>query len=210
MPIAGPRLGEPIVAHEILRTGVESKPDDDALVSCRERWTWRMLDDVSARLAAGYLELGLRPGDRVASLMPNRTELLIHYLACMRSGLVAMPLNYRYMAPEIDHALRVGGPKVLLAHDERRGDLAASELAPGLPLGWISYDDDGGSGTPSFASLTERPPAAPSRRRDPATRRSCSSPRAAPGSRRGCATASRRWAGSSPAPSGASTWDATT
>ncbi len=171
MPIAGPRLGEPIVAHEILRTGVESKPDDDALVSCRERWTWRMLDDVSARLAAGYLELGLRPGDRVASLMPNRTELLIHYLACMRCGLVAMPLNYRYMAPEIDHALRVGGPKVLLAHDERRGDLAASELAPGLPLGWISYDDDGGSGTPSFASLTERPPAGtltPPRPGDPA------------------------------------------
>jgi long-chain acyl-CoA synthetase len=156
MPIAGPRLGGPIVAHEILKTGVETKPDDDALVSPRERWTWRMLDDVSARLAAGYLELGLRPGDRVASLMPNRTELLIHYLACMRSGLVAMPLNYRYMAPEIDHALWVGGPKVLLAHDERHDDLAASELAPDLPLGWISYDDSGGSGRPSFASLTER------------------------------------------------------
>jgi long-chain acyl-CoA synthetase len=156
MPIAGPRLDGPIVVPEILKNGVETKPDEEALVSCRERWTWRMLDDVSNRLAAGYLELGLRPGDRVASLMPNRTELLIHYLACMKSGLVAMPLNYRYMAPEIDHALRVGGPRVLLAHDERRDDLSASKLASDLPLGCISYDDNGGSGRPSFASLTGR------------------------------------------------------
>ncbi len=156
MPIAGPRLDGPIVVAEILKNGVETKPDEEALVSCRERWTWRTLDDVSNRLAAGYLKLGLRPGDRVASLMPNRTELLIHYLACMKSGLVAMPLNYRYMAPEIDHALRVGGPRVLLAHDERRDDLSASKLASELPLGCISYDDNGGSGRPSFASLTGR------------------------------------------------------
>jgi long-chain acyl-CoA synthetase len=144
------------LVHEILKTGLETKPDAEALVSPRQRWTWRMLDDVSDRLAAGYLGLGLRPGDRIASLMPNRTELVIHYLACMKSGLVALPLNYRYMAPEIDHALGVGGARVLLAHDERRDDLAASRLASELPLGRISYDDDGGgSGTPSFGSLTE-------------------------------------------------------
>jgi long-chain acyl-CoA synthetase len=158
MPFAGARLDGPVVVHQILKAGVETKPEEEALVSSRERWTWRMLDGVSDRLAAGYLGLGLRPGDRVASLMPNRTELLIHYLACMKSGLVAMPLNYRYMAPEIDHALGIAGPRVLLVHDERRGDLAASKLASGLPLGWISYDDNGGSGSPSFASLTERGP----------------------------------------------------
>jgi long-chain acyl-CoA synthetase len=155
-------LDAPIPVHEILRSGLETKPDAEALVSRRQRLTFRMLDDLSGRLAAGYLELGLRPGDRIASLMPNRAELLIHYLACMRCGLVAMPLNYRYMAPEIDHALRVGGASVLLAHDERRDDLAASELASELPLGRIGYDDGGGGGSPSFASLIERKaPAAP-------------------------------------------------
>ena len=137
MPISGPPLDSPVRLHEILMSGLEAKPDADALVSRRQRWTWRKLDDVSGRLAAGYLDLGLAPGDRIASLMPNRTELLVHYLACMKGGLVAMPLNYRYMAPEIDHALGVGGAKILLAHDERRGDLAASTLAGKLPLGRI-------------------------------------------------------------------------
>jgi long-chain acyl-CoA synthetase len=156
MPIAGPPLDRPVLLHELLRTGIETKPDEEALVSRRRRWTWRMLDDASDRLAGGYLELGLEPGDRIATLMPNRTELLVHYLACMKSGLVAMPLNYRYMAPEIDHALGVGGASILLAHDERRDDLAASTLAPRLPLGRIGFADDGAAGSgPSFGDLIE-------------------------------------------------------
>jgi long-chain acyl-CoA synthetase len=155
VPLHGPPLEAPLQLHTILKTGIETKPDADALVSRRQRWTWRKLDDVSSRLAGNYLDLGLQPGDRVASLMPNRTELMVHYLACMKCGLVAMPLNYRYMAPEIDHALGVGGAQVLLAHAERSEDLAASKLAGKLPLGRISYDDDGKSDSLNFRSLTE-------------------------------------------------------
>jgi long-chain acyl-CoA synthetase len=177
MPISGPPLDGPVALPEILKKGLTMKPDADALVSRRKRWSWRTLDDASTRLAAGYLGLGLAPGDRVASLMPNRTELLVHYIACMKCGLVAMPLNYRYMAPEIDHALDVGGAKILLAHDERRDDLALSRLAGTLPLGRISYDDTGGHGgggegrSPSFKSLTEGAPSrdfAPPKPADPA------------------------------------------
>ena len=71
--------------------------------------------------------------------MPNRPALVVHYLACFKAGLVATPLNYRYMGPEIDHALELSQARVLLAHVEREEDLAASELAAQLPLGRISY-----------------------------------------------------------------------
>jgi long-chain acyl-CoA synthetase len=94
-----------------------------------------------------------------------------NYLACMKCGLVAVPLNYRYMAPEIDHAPEVSSAKILLAHGERRQDLAASKLAGGLPLGQISYDDNGGHGDPSFRSLTGDEATrdfAPPKREDPA------------------------------------------
>jgi long-chain acyl-CoA synthetase len=155
MRIAGPPLGGPVNLPEILKWGLDTKPNFDALVSRRRRWTWRVLDSVSSCLAGNYLDLGLVPGDRIASLVPNRTELMVHYLACMKCGLVAVPLNYRYMAPEIDHALEVCEAKILLAHDERREDLAASRLAGKLPLGRISYDDNGGQDRPSFRSLTE-------------------------------------------------------
>ncbi len=83
----------------------------------------------------------LKAGDRVASLMPNRVELVIHYLACLRLGLVITPLNYRYVVPEIDHALRVSGAVLLLYHQERLADLEATELAGSLPLGLIRFED---------------------------------------------------------------------
>ncbi len=123
------------------------------MISLRASWTWRELDDASERLAASYLRMGLKAGDRIASLMPNRCELVIHYLACFKSGLVATPLNYRYMAPEIDHALRVSGACVLLAHDERAADIADTELVSGLRYGIISYDDGGGKGDKSFGNF---------------------------------------------------------
>jgi acyl-CoA synthetase (AMP-forming)/AMP-acid ligase II len=125
-----------------------------ALVSAEARLTWQMLDELSSRLAGSLREHGLQPGDRVASLMPNRRQLVIHYPACFKAGRVATPLNYRYMAPEIDHALRVSKASALLADVERNEDLEASELASHLPLGRISYGapDDPGASFEAFVS----------------------------------------------------------
>ncbi|MFN4259006.1 MAG: AMP-binding protein [Gemmataceae bacterium] len=118
MPLSREPLRGPLQLPRLLRLGLEIKPDAAALISAEFRRTWREIDDVSKRLAAHLLGLGLRPGDRVASLMPNRAALVIHYLACIKAGLVAVPLNYRYMPPEIDHALEVSGASILFAYAE--------------------------------------------------------------------------------------------
>ena len=148
---SGAVLQRPATPSDLLRSGLEFKPDGLALVSARTRLTWQALDDLSSRLARGYLDLGLEPGDRIASLMPNRFELVVHYLACFRAGLVATPLNYRYTAPEIDHALGISDARALLAHVERDEDLTASERVAQLPLGRIGF----GAGTRGGVMLEE-------------------------------------------------------
>jgi acyl-coenzyme A synthetase/AMP-(fatty) acid ligase len=148
-PLEGPRS-----PRDLLRAGLDADPDGLALISADTRWTWRTLDDLSDRLAASLLGLGLNPGDRVASLMPNRPALVVHYLASFKAGLVATPLNYRYMAPEIDHALAVSKARALLAHVEREEDLAASQFVRQLPVGTISYGADRRAG-PAFEQLIE-------------------------------------------------------
>jgi len=158
----GRALDGPASPSDLLRAGLDAHPDGFALISADKRWTWRALDDLSDRLAVGLLGLGLKRGDRVASLMPNRSELIIHYLACFKAGLVATPLNYRYTAPEIDHALGVSKARALLAHAEREADLGASRLAGLLPVGTISFAAGSGAG-PSFEQLVAgpRPPSPP-------------------------------------------------
>src|ERR1700748_2992437 len=142
MLIGGAQLDHPAAPlGDLLQLGLAAGPEEGALLSNPRSLHWRELEDASSRLASGYLGLGLAPGDRVASLMPNRVDLVVHYLACFKAHLIATPLNYRYTAPEIDHALRVSGARALLAHVERAADLDASELAGGLELGTIAYRD---------------------------------------------------------------------
>lgn len=155
-------LGSVPVVGDLLRAGLDRDPDQIALISAETRWSWRCLDLLSGRLAHGLRALGLTPGDRVASLMPNCPALVVHYLACLKSGLVATPLNYRYMAPEVDHALSVSGARALFAHAERDGDLEATKLAGHLPLGRISFGAPDGT-SPAFEELTvgDQPAAPP-------------------------------------------------
>jgi len=140
MPLEGPPLDPPAMLDAILARGLEEKPDDIALISSVSRWTWRELDRAAFNLATNLVALGLRPGDRVASLMPNRAALIIHYLACLRAGVVSVPLNYRYVPPQIAQALEKSGASLIFNHIERADDLDSIGAAGDLPLGRITYE----------------------------------------------------------------------
>jgi acyl-coenzyme A synthetase/AMP-(fatty) acid ligase len=132
MPLEGRQLVTPVDLRDLARVGLEREPDAVVLVSATDEMTWRELEDATDRLARNYSALGFAPGDRIASLLPNRSLQLVHYLACFRAGLVTTPLNYRYAPREIDHALEVSGARAIVAHAERVDDLASSALAEGL------------------------------------------------------------------------------
>ena len=146
MSPAGPPVTQPNPIDNLLGHGLNARPDHLAVVSAKKRVSWRQIAESSSRLAAQYLALGLVPGDRVASLMPNRPALVMHYLACLKAGLVATPLNYRYMPPEIDHALEVSGASLLLHHAERDKDVAASKFASHLSKGVVRHKAHDGRG----------------------------------------------------------------
>ncbi len=171
MQIDGTSLDRPAAPlNELLRAGLGAGPDAVALVSAERSLSWRELEEESDRLAGGYRGLGLEPGDRVASLMPNRIDLVVHYLACFKAGLIATPLNYRYTHREIDHALEVSGARALLAHAERGEDVGESALVPGLELGTIGYADAGAPAAGwdrDFAALLESDPLPPQPAADP-------------------------------------------
>jgi long-chain acyl-CoA synthetase len=169
MPLEGPLLNAPVDLRDLLRVGLDTDPDAVAVVSATDQTTWRELDVASDRLARNYVALGLEGGDRIASLVPNRILLLVHYLACFRAGLVATPLNYRYAHPEIDHALEVSGARAIVAHAERADDLADTALAGGLLQ--IGLEGSLGDG-PTLEQLVVHDPGpvafAPTRTSDPA------------------------------------------
>ena len=96
-----------------------------------DRWYTR--GDLAARSAvvAGRLAAaGLRPGDRVLLSGPNRVDLVVAHLACLRSGLVVVPANGAYQRPEIEHLLADAEPVAALV-DDPIWQGWVRELAPG-------------------------------------------------------------------------------
>lgn len=158
--ISGPPLGPVVPLAGLLDAALASDGDAVALVSASDRWTFRELDEAAARLAAAYLDRGLAPGDRVASFLPNSPELLVHYLACLRAGLVATPLNYRYAVPEIDHAIDTSGAAMLVAASERRAEVARSAAAR-CAHGVLWHGGEAGGLRGVWTAATARPLPAP-------------------------------------------------
>ncbi|KIC47230.1 hypothetical protein RA28_06065 [Ruegeria sp. ANG-S4] len=154
MSVSGPPLAAPADLTDLLRAGLSANPEGTALYALDGVLTRRQVDAACTRLARSYLNLGLKPGDRVASIMPNRAALVIHYLACMRAGLVAMPLNYRYTAADIDYAFDLATPAALLVHSERANDIAAVSGLARLPLGVIAHAGEI-AGAISFEDLVD-------------------------------------------------------
>jgi long-chain acyl-CoA synthetase len=153
--LEGSPLAAPAALCELLRVELAVKPDEDALLSGQERWSWAELDGAASNLASNFLSLGLKPGDRVASLMPNRPALIVHYVACLKAGLVSVPLNYRYTVSDIEHALEVSGASLLVAHSERLAELDASRVVHHLPHGIVIYEG-GASRRQKLANLMMR------------------------------------------------------
>ena len=78
-------------------------------------YSYREFDDATDRLASGFRKLDAAPGDRIAFLHPNHTDLLLGYFGCIKAGAVAVPVNPAYTPREIMHIIGDSGAKILVS-----------------------------------------------------------------------------------------------
>ena len=80
----------------------------------RREITWRDFADKSNRFANLLLTRGCKKGDKVAILLMNSIEWLPIYFGILKSGAIAVPLNYRYTADEIKYCLSKADCSVMI------------------------------------------------------------------------------------------------
>lgn len=85
--------------------------------------TFGKLDARSSRLARLLERRGIDRGDRVGIFMPNRAEFIDLFLACVRMGAIAVPINVLYREREIGHILTDAEPKAVVTTGELAGHL---------------------------------------------------------------------------------------
>jgi len=103
-------------------------PERTALASGETRSTFRELHERVARIAAALSRHGFGVGDRLALLLPNESEYIELVYACAWLGVIAVPLNTRLSAIEIDHILVDASPRGLIRH--------SSLPVPTVQLAW--------------------------------------------------------------------------
>jgi len=114
---------------------VASYPDRDAVSVCHQNihWSYKQLKQKVDACAAGFIQLGLKPGERIGIWSPNNIEWLITQFATAKAGLILVNINPAYRISELEHALKISGCSALvLAHAFKTNDYisALQTLAP--------------------------------------------------------------------------------
>lgn len=106
--------------------------------------TWREVAQKSAQVAAGFKEIGLKHGDRIALLLGNRIEFVLALYGAAHLGLVSVMLSTRQQKPEIAYVLADCGAALIIHEDGVADRLPDPNEIPTL-LHRVSIGVTGGS-----------------------------------------------------------------
>jgi acyl-CoA synthetase (AMP-forming)/AMP-acid ligase II len=113
----------------------------------RREITWNVFNEKANRFANLLLDRGIKKGDKVAILLTNCLEWLPIYFGILKTGALAVPLNFRYTSDEIEYCVKLAEANVLVFGPSFIGRVEeiADEISKNRLLIYV------GDNTPSFA-----------------------------------------------------------
>ena len=113
----------------------------------RREITWNVFNEKANRFANLLLERGIQKGDKVGILLMNCLEWLPIYFGVLKTGALAVPLNFRYASDEIKYCVELADVDILVFGPEFIGRV--EEIADDISKGRLLYFV--GDGCPGFA-----------------------------------------------------------
>jgi crotonobetaine/carnitine-CoA ligase len=133
--------GEQTTVGRLLDRRLESDPDGEYLDVCGTKLSAAEVASVADRLADALHQLGVTPGDRVATLIENSAEAMLAWWGAVRAGAIAVPINTAYKGEYLRHQLADSGSRVLVV-EASLVDRAAAIAAQVESLDHVVVIDD--------------------------------------------------------------------
>ena len=105
---------------ELLDAVSEDHPDRPLVITDDRTYSYRDMQEWSARLAAGLRASGVQPGEHVALVMANYAEFVALKFAIARVGAVAVPVNYLLRRDELAYVLEQSDAVLLVTMNRFR------------------------------------------------------------------------------------------
>ncbi|MBO5087256.1 MAG: acyl--CoA ligase [Lachnospiraceae bacterium] len=113
----------------------------------RREITWSVMDEKANRFANLLISRGIKKGDKVAILLMNCLEWLPIYFGILKTGALAVPLNFRYAPDEIEYCVGLADVDILVFGPEFIGRV--EEIADNISKNRLLFYV--GDNCPSFA-----------------------------------------------------------
>src|SRR5919197_4214896 len=97
---------------DLLDRAARSFPDEPALLFEGKPTSYAELRQTVRRVAAGLVEAGIRPGDRVALFLPTIPEFIVAYQACQWAGAITVSINAMLTTEELRYLLEDSGARL--------------------------------------------------------------------------------------------------
>ncbi|MBR0080954.1 MAG: acyl--CoA ligase, partial [Synergistaceae bacterium] len=97
----------------------------------RREITWGVFDEKANRVANMLLSKGVKKGQKVAILLMNCLEWLPIYFGILKTGAIAVPLNFRYSSEEIEYCVKLADVDILFFGSEFIGRVENTSLSQG-------------------------------------------------------------------------------
>ena len=115
----------------------------------RREITWSVFDEKANRFANALMARGIKKGDKVAILLMNCIEWLPIYFGILKTGALAVPLNFRYASDEIDYCLTLAECDALVFGPEFIGRV--EDVVATISKNRLLIFAGSGQGCPTFA-----------------------------------------------------------
>ena len=115
---------------DILSNCTKRYPNNEAIVCGDIRMNYAELNAKSNQFANGLIELGIKPGDKVAFGCPNVPNFLVIYYGILKTGAVAVPISIMLKGEEIQHQLQNTDSKAFFCYSS----------TPKLPFAEYGYE----------------------------------------------------------------------
>ena len=115
----------PATLPQFFKTFCALNAANEAVVAGDERLTFADLDRISDRLAPHLVARGITKGDRVGIAMRNCPAWIVSYMAVLKAGGVATLLNGWWESHEMEYAIELTDPKLIVADAPRAKRIAA-------------------------------------------------------------------------------------
>ncbi|MFN2175445.1 MAG: AMP-binding protein, partial [Anaerolineales bacterium] len=103
-----------IPLFHLLEESARKYPDSTCTIFKGARISYREMNAISDRLAAGLAEIGVKKGDRVGIYMLNSPQFIMAYFAVLKLGGVVVAINPLYSAREVSHQLNDAGIEAVI------------------------------------------------------------------------------------------------